>query len=69
MILIWIGGRGERFGIFVGFSDEAIDGRLEIDEGVEDAALEPPPGEFGEEAFDGVEPRRRCWCEVEKNRL
>ena len=67
--LIWVGGPGEGFRVFVGFSDEAIDGSLEIDEGVEDAALEPPPGEFGEEAFDGVEPRRRCWREVENKPL
>ena len=67
--LIWVGGPGEGFRVFVGFGDEAIDGSLEIDEGVEDAALEPPPGEFGEEAFDGVEPRRRCWREVENKPL
>ena len=34
------GGPGKRFGIFVGFGDEAIDGGLEIDESVEDAAFE-----------------------------
>jgi hypothetical protein len=27
---------------------EAVDGGLEVDDGVEDAALEPSPGEFGE---------------------
>jgi hypothetical protein len=67
--LIWVGGPGEGFGVFVGFGDEAIDGGLEINEGVEDAALEPPSGEFGEEALDGVEPRRRCWREVEDKSL
>jgi hypothetical protein len=34
--LIWIGGPGEGFGVFVGFGNEAIDGGLEIDEGMED---------------------------------
>ncbi len=29
---IGIGGPGERFGVFVGFGDEVIDGGLEIDE-------------------------------------
>ena len=45
--------------------DEAVDGGLEIDEGVEDAVFEPPPCELGEEAFDGVLPRARCRREVE----
>ena len=46
-------------GIGVGgvvFADEPIDGGLEIDDGMEDAVLEPPPGQFGEEALDGIEP-------------
>ena len=30
--VIWIGGPGEGFGVFVGFGDEAIYGGLEIDE-------------------------------------
>ncbi len=51
---IWIGGPGEGFGVFVGFGDEAIDGDLEIDEGMEDAPPEAPFCEFGEESFDGV---------------
>ena len=44
------------FGVFIGFGDEAIDGFLEIDERVEDAAFKPPSCEFGEETLDGVEP-------------
>jgi len=47
------------------FTDEAVDGGLQIDDGMEDAVLEPAPGEFGEEAFDGVEPRARGRREVE----
>ena len=43
---------------FVGvvFFDEAVDGGLEIDDGMKDAVLEPSAGQFGEEAFDGIEP-------------
>ena len=44
----WVGG--------VVFADEPIDGGLEIDDGMEDAVLEPAPGQFGEEALDGIEP-------------
>jgi hypothetical protein len=33
--VIWIGGPGEGFGVFVGFGEKAIDGRLEIDKGME----------------------------------
>lgn len=47
------------------FADEAVDGGLKIDNGTEDAVLEPAPGEFGEEALDGVEPGAGCWGEME----
>ena len=47
------------------FADEAVDCGLEIDDGMEDAVLEPPPGEFCEEALDGIEPRAGGRCEVE----
>ena len=36
--------------------EEAVDGGLKINDRVEDAALQPPLGELGEEALDGVEP-------------
>ncbi len=62
---IWIGGPGEGFGVLVGFGDEAIDGGLEIYDGMEDTALETPFCEFGEESFDGIEPGAGCWREVE----
>ena len=39
------------------------------DEGIEDTPLEAPFCEFGEEAFDGVEPRAGCWREVENKPL
>jgi len=53
---VWVGCPCKGFRVFVGFGYEAIDGVLEIDERVEDAAFEPPSCEFGEEALDGVEP-------------
>src|SRR4029079_7091450 len=43
----------------------AIDSGLEVDDGVEDATLETPLGQLGEEALDCVEPRARGWREVE----
>ena len=63
--IVWIGSPSEGFRIFVGFREEAIDGGLEVDEGVEDAALDPTSSEFGEETLDGVQPRTGCWREVE----
>ena len=66
---VWIGSPGKGFGVFVCFCDEAVDSSLEIDEGVEDAAVEPPLGEFGKETFDSVEPRTGCWREVENKPL
>ena len=50
-------------GIVLG--EEPIDGRLKIDDGMEDAVLEPPAGQLCEEALDGVEPRTRGRREVE----
>ena len=55
--VVWVGFPGEGLGGGgVVFADEAIDSGLEIDEGMEDAVLEPPPGQLGEEALDGIEP-------------
>ena len=62
---VWIGGPRKWFRALVGFGDEAIDGGLEIDERMEDAPVEPPFGEFGEEALDSIGPRTRCGREVE----
>jgi len=63
--LVWIGGPCEWFRALVSFGDEAINGGLKIDEGMEDAPVEPPLGEVGEEALDGVGPRTGCRREVE----
>jgi len=62
---VWVGCPCKGFGVFVGFGHEAIDGGLEINERVEDAAFEPSAGQGGEEALDGVEPGGRCRREVE----
>jgi hypothetical protein len=40
----------------IGFDEEAVDSGLEIDNAFEDPVLEPLPGQFGEEALDGIEP-------------
>ncbi len=53
---LWIGGPDEGFRIGIGICDEAVDGELQVDDGLEDAALETLAREFGEEAFDCVEP-------------
>ena len=56
---LWIG---------VGLSDEAVDGRLEIDDGSEDAAFQSTSAELGEKPLDSVEPGARGWREVENVR-
>ena len=43
----------------------AVDGGLQVDDGPEDATPEALAGEFGEEAFNGVEPGTGFWGEVE----
>src|SRR5262245_20207262 len=47
----------------------AVDGRLEVDDGMKDAALETPLRQLGEEALDRVEPRARSRREVEGEAL
>jgi len=44
-------GPDERLGFVVGFSDEAVDGGLELDNRCEDAAFEALPGELGKQTF------------------
>ena len=53
---IWIGSPDEWLCLIVVFVDEAIDGRLEIDDGPEDAVFQPTACKDGEEAFDRVQP-------------
>ena len=52
-------------GLVVVLGEVAVDGGLKVDQRMEHAALEPTPGQPGEEALDGVEPGRRGRGEVE----
>ena len=54
----FVGICGPDKGLWVGIllGDEAVDGGLQVDDGVEDAAFEPLFGKFCEEAFNSVEP-------------
>ncbi len=60
-----IGGPDEGLGHLVCLFDEAFDGRLQLDDGSEDAALQALLGELGEVALHGVEPRAGGGREVE----
>jgi len=62
---VGVGSPGEGLGFGVGLTHEAVGGGLKVDDGVKDAALEPSPGEFREEALDGIEPRAGGRHEVE----
>ena len=46
----------ERSWFLVMLLDEAVDGGLKVNDGVEDAVFQAPSGQLGEEALDGVEP-------------
>ena len=49
-------GPGEGLRGLIVLFEVALDGGLEVHNAVEDTALEPPLGENGEEALDGIEP-------------
>ena len=53
---------GRGFGVVV--FEEVVDGHLQFDDGAEHAATDSLSGDFGEEALDQVEPRRRGRCEI-----
>ena len=53
---IGIGGPDKGFGFSVVLAKVAIDRRLQVDERMEDAALQAPPGQRGEKALDGISP-------------
>lgn len=53
---VGIGGPGEGLGLLVVLGEEAVDGGLEVDDGVEDAAFQAPFRQLGEEALHRVEP-------------
>ena len=54
--LVRIGGPFEGFGFDVVLFEKPVDGGMEIDDGSEDAVLQAPLSEDGEEALDSVEP-------------
>ena len=62
-----IGGFGphEGLGVVVVLLEVTVDGGLEVGGGPEDAAPDALTGEFGEEAFDSIEPGAGFWGEVE----
>ena len=53
---VGVGGPDEGLGSVVVLGEIAVDRGLEVDERVEHAALQPSPGELGEEGLDRVEP-------------
>lgn len=55
-----VGGRCPAEGLRVGVVGVEIgaDGLVQFDDGAEDAALQPPLGQRGEQALDGVDPGR-----------
>jgi hypothetical protein len=54
--LVGIGDQMEGLRLFVVILKEAVDGRLQIGDGPEDAAFQTTLGQDGEKALDGVEP-------------
>jgi hypothetical protein len=62
---VGVGGPHEWLRVGVCLSDEAVDARLEIDDGTEDTTFQSTSAELREEPLDRVEPGARGWCEVE----
>jgi hypothetical protein len=55
--IVWFGFPCERLGaVGIVFADEAIDGSLEVDDGMEDPVFETTARQLCEEAFNGIEP-------------
>ena len=59
------GGPGEGFGVLVVLGEIVVDGRLQFGDALEDAPADGVLGDFGEEAFDLVQPGGRRRREVE----
>jgi hypothetical protein len=53
---VWVSGPTEGPRIGIGLGEEAINGGLQLDDGAEYAAFEPPLGQLGKETFDSIEP-------------
>jgi hypothetical protein len=49
-----VGGPDKGLWVFVGFSEESVDGGLEIDDALEDAALEVLPGELAKKPLTAL---------------
>ena len=54
--LIGVGFPDEWLCLLIVLFDKALDGSLQIDDGMKDTVLQPSSGEFCEEALDSVEP-------------
>jgi len=54
--VVWVCLPDEGARLLVMFFDEPVDGRLQVDDGVKDAVLQPSACQFCEEALDGVQP-------------
>ena len=57
--MVGVGGPDERFGFTVVLAEIAVDRGLQINQRMEDTALQASAGEGGEEALDRIGPRAR----------
>jgi hypothetical protein len=62
--VVGVGGPHERFGSAVVLAEIAVDRSLQVDQRVEDAALQAPAGQRGKKAFDRIGPGARGWSEM-----
>jgi hypothetical protein len=62
---VGIGRPDEGLWFIVRLGQEAVDGGLEVNDRLKDAALQAAAGELGEVAFDGIQPGGGCRGEVE----
>ena len=58
---VWIGGPDEGLWRLIVIDQEAIDGGLKADDGMDAAAFEQSLGQLGEEAFGSVKPGTGRW--------
>ncbi len=67
--LVGVLGPFEWLWLLVMLGEEAVDGSLEVDDGVEHTAFQAALRQFGEEALHRAEPGTRGWREVEGEAL
>ena len=53
---VWVFGPSKRFGVLISLFDEAVDGGLESDDGVENATLQSAVCQLGEKTFNSIDP-------------